>query len=207
MSQRVVEDEMRELAALYALDALDADERSAFERHLEEGCKECDAERRAFEETAAQLVLVVPQVAPPSSVREKLLNLVSAEAHAQTQSAPSQFAGLKDFLVVRKEDGKWMKTADAGVYVKLLFVDKERDTVTTLVRLDPGARISAHRHLGTEQCLILEGRMRSGETILSAGDFNCAMPESVHDEIYTEEGALLLIIASESYEVLAHSNQ
>jgi hypothetical protein len=47
--------------------------------------------------------------------------------------------------------------------------------------------------------------MRSGDMTLSAGDFNCALSESVHQDIYTEGGALLLIVAPESYEVLAQS--
>ena len=47
---------LHELAAGYALDALDDDERAAFEQHLAE-CEQCAADVRGFRETAALLAL------------------------------------------------------------------------------------------------------------------------------------------------------
>ena len=85
---------------------------------------------------------------------------------------------------------------------KLLYADRERATVTTLVRMEPGARIRAHRHLGVEQCLLLEGDLRSGQLEMAAGDFNCSLPGSVHEDLTTEGGALFLIVAPERYEPL-----
>ena len=209
MGHAPTEEGMKELAALYALGALDRAEARDFERHLAEGCGGCAEELREFERVAAGLALVAEPAEPPAALRASLLERVSSEVRTRGDEAreggeaPSQFAGAADFLVVREGEGEWVETPDAGVFVKLLFVDKERDTVTTLVRLDPGAKISAHRHLGVEQCLVLEGDMRSGATLLHAGDFNCAMAGTVHEEIYTERGALLLIVAPESYEALS----
>ena len=109
-----------------------------------------------------------------------------AGAHAADDSAredrsaraPAEATAGAGFLIVRAGEGAWRPTADAGVRIKLLFVDRERATVTTLVRMEPGARIPAHRHLGLEQCLVLEGDLRSGGIEMSAGDFNCSMPWS-----------------------------
>ncbi|MBC7932309.1 MAG: cupin domain-containing protein, partial [Rubrivivax sp.] len=89
-----------------------------------------------------------------------------------------------------------------GVCYKLLFADRERGTYTTLLKLQPGARIPSHRHLGVEQCLVLEGDLSAGPVKMSAGDFNCSLPDSVHDEVATEGGALLLIVSPEKYEVV-----
>lgn len=86
-----------------------------------------------------------------------------------------------------------MKTPGDGVFVKVLFVDKDRDTVTILVRMEPGARIPRHRHRGAEQCLVLEGDVRSGTYAMTVGDFNCSPRGSVHDELTTERGALLFL--------------
>lgn len=207
MSHTPVGDEMTELAALHAVGALDPEEARAFERHVAEGCDACAEELREFESVAALLARSAPPVEPPASVREKLLSRAAEDrrgrhAAGKPSDAPSQFVGASEFLVVRKSEGEWAETSDPGVFVKLLFVDKERDTVTTLVRIEPGARIPAHRHLGVEQCLVLEGDMRAGAAVLHAGDFNCAMPDTIHEEIYSETGALLLIVAPESYEVL-----
>ena len=132
-----------------------------------------------------------------------------AEAKASTRAeghapAPPQSPGAHDFLVVRSGEGRWKKTPDDGVFVKVLFVDKDRDTVTTLVRMEPGASIPRHRHRGAEQCLVLEGDVRSGAYAMTAGDFNCSLRGSVHDELTTEHGALLFIVSPESYELLEH---
>ena len=210
MSHTAAHEEMRELAALYALGALEAQEARAFEEHLAEGCIECAAELGEYESVAAELALTVAPVAPSAGVRERLLARVSEEKGRReggAESAPSQFTGASDFLVVREAEGEWVETSDTGVSVKLLFVDKERDTVTTLVRLAPGASISRHRHLGVEQCLVLEGEVHSGGLLLRGGDFNCAMRGSVHDEISTETGALLLLVSPESYEALGRGGE
>jgi len=205
MSHTSAHEEQKELAALYALGALEAGEARDFERHLSEGCEACAAELRDFERVAAQLALDSAPVPPPAGALEKLLSRVAAgqrRSEASPAGAPSGSAGAADLLVVRRDEGVWEETADPGVFVKLLFVDGGRETVTRLVRLAAGARIPPHRHLGFEQCLVLEGVMRAGGLSLRAGDFNCAAPGSVHEEIYTEEGALLLIVAPERYEAL-----
>jgi anti-sigma factor ChrR (cupin superfamily) len=207
MSHTASEEAMKELAALYALGALDAGEAREFERHLAEGCGECAAELRDYEAVAAALALSAHAAAPPSRARAALLERVTSEVQTRggggDEASPSQFTGAADFVVVRGGEGEWVETADAGVFAKLLFVDKERDTVTTLVRLEPGARIAPHRHLGVEQCLVLEGTVRSGDIEMRGGDFICAMKGSVHREIYTDGGALLLIVSPEGYEATA----
>ena len=212
MSHTPAHEELKEQAALYALGALETAEARDFERHLAEGCEACAAELREFEGVAARLALASTPATPPAGAREKLLSHIAAAADTEDPrrperspadaSAPGGRSLAADLLVVRRDAGEWAETSDRGVFVKTLFVDREHDTVTRLVRLDPGARIRPHRHLGYEQCLVVEGVMRAGELHLRAGDFNCAAPGTIHEEIYTEEGALLLIVAPEKYEVL-----
>ena len=59
------------LVGAYAVDAIDEQERSAFELHLAE-CPECQAEVSSLHEAAAQLSLM-SQTAPPSSMRDSVL--------------------------------------------------------------------------------------------------------------------------------------
>ena len=59
------------LVGAYAVDAIDEQERSAFELHLAE-CPECQAEVASLREAAAQLSLMT-QTAPPSSMRDAVL--------------------------------------------------------------------------------------------------------------------------------------
>ncbi len=60
-------------AASYALDALDADDRAAFEAHLA-GCAECREAVASYREVAGMLAHAVPTAAPPSAeLRERIL--------------------------------------------------------------------------------------------------------------------------------------
>ena len=59
------------LVGAYAVDAIDEQERSAFELHLAE-CPECQAEVASLQEAATQLSLL-SETAPPSSLRDSVL--------------------------------------------------------------------------------------------------------------------------------------
>ena len=199
MSHTTLDEEAAGRAALYALGALEGDEAREFGEHLAAGCAACEAELREFETVAGDLGLAAPEAEPPAGVRARLLALVSDDKGGESGAGISQ-KGAPGFLVVRAGEGRWRPTDDAGVSFKLLFSDRERGTVTTLVRMEPGSRIRTHRHLGVEQCLVLEGDVRSGEIGMKAGDFNCSMPGSVHEELASDGGALLLIVSPERYE-------
>ena len=104
-------------------------------------------------------------------------------------------------LTIRAGEGEWEPTEDEGVLVKQLFGDPATGLHTFLVRMSPGARIPRHKHTGVEQCFILEGDLRSGGAVNFSGDYLCAQPGTIHEQLTSEQGALLLIVAPESYEV------
>jgi anti-sigma-K factor RskA len=64
-------DNLHDLAAAYALDALEADERTAFEAHLAD-CAACRTEVDAFSDTAAELANLT-EVTPPPSLKASLM--------------------------------------------------------------------------------------------------------------------------------------
>lgn len=196
MSHTRTDEEAAGRAALYALGALEGAEAREFEEHLAAGCAACGAELREFEAVAGDLGLAAGAAEPPASVRARLLALV-ADDKGGGESGAGDAPG---FLVVRAGEGRWRPTDDAGVTFKLLYADRERGTLTTLVRMEPGSRIRSHRHLGVEQCLVLEGDVRSGRVGMRAGDFNCSLPGSVHEELVSDGGALLLLVSPEHYE-------
>ena len=74
---------LHELAAGYALDALDDDERTAFEQHLAE-CEQCAADVRAFRETAAMLAYGAEGPEPQPVLRERLLEEARRERPHQS---------------------------------------------------------------------------------------------------------------------------
>jgi predicted ChrR family anti-sigma factor len=197
----VAEEETDEQAALYALGALSQHEARAFEEHLAEGCEACEAAYRDFEQTVSALAFAAPEETPSSSVREELLALVSEETKEQPSDSRSTHSIPPQFMTLRAEEGEWQKLSE-GIQVKQLYVDRQAGTVTSLFRMKPGTRIPTHRHHGVEQCYILEGDFHADDKVLGPGDYHCATAGSTHRPVYTVDGALLLIIATEGYEVL-----
>jgi anti-sigma-K factor RskA len=66
-------------AEIYALDALDGDELTAFERHLTAGCPTCERHILTTREALTLLPRALPPVAPPADVKERLLAQIAAE--------------------------------------------------------------------------------------------------------------------------------
>jgi anti-sigma factor ChrR (cupin superfamily) len=91
-------------------------------------------------------------------------------------------------------EGVWRESAP-GVKFKILYHDRHADLLTTLVKMEPGAKIPAHMHSRAEQCLIVEGDLRQGGLVYGPGDFTYAEGGSVDEEISTVHGNVLLIIA------------
>jgi anti-sigma-K factor RskA len=74
-----VEQELiHDLAAAYALDALDDPERNEFEEHLA-GCEQCSEELEGLSDAAAALAYVPEGPAPPAELRERVLEQVHGE--------------------------------------------------------------------------------------------------------------------------------
>jgi hypothetical protein len=72
-------EEIRELAALYALGALTQHEAQSFEIHMHEGCSICEAEFRKFEHVVAGMGFAVDEAPAPDYVRDLLLARIERE--------------------------------------------------------------------------------------------------------------------------------
>ena len=70
-----------ELAAGYALDALDLDERREFETHVN-GCPQCTEMLAGFFAVASNLAMGVPQHEVPRELRDRVMQAVGAEPKA-----------------------------------------------------------------------------------------------------------------------------
>jgi anti-sigma-K factor RskA len=75
----MIDDRLHELAAPYALGALDTDERREFERHLAT-CEACAAEVRALLPVVTGLARAVPMHEPSAALRERVLRTVAGRA-------------------------------------------------------------------------------------------------------------------------------
>lgn len=70
--------DLHELSALYALDALADDDRARFEAHLAE-CEQCRRELASLTDTSASLAFTVEGPAPPSALRGRIVEAARAE--------------------------------------------------------------------------------------------------------------------------------
>ena len=112
---------MHELAELYVLDALSADERASFERELErdEGLRKLVDTLR---ETAGRLGLGAPAVEPPAHLRGQVLAAAVPPMH-----------------LLREAGIEWAPSGVDGVDVCMLYDDSAKGRQTVLVRMAPGA--------------------------------------------------------------------
>jgi anti-sigma-K factor RskA len=71
-------DDLHQLSAAYALDALDPGDRRAFEEHLAD-CDDCRAELASLGETVGALALAADGPAPPADLRDRIVSAARAE--------------------------------------------------------------------------------------------------------------------------------
>jgi anti-sigma-K factor RskA len=83
--------DLHDLVAPYALDALDADERKRFERHLEE-CAECSTQLAELQEPVAALAYAAEGPAPRPGLRHRILDSARDEPRAAVIRFPRRWA-------------------------------------------------------------------------------------------------------------------
>jgi hypothetical protein len=83
-------------------------------------------------------------VAPPAHVRDAVL---------------ARIAPAPQVHVRRAQSARW-NDAGGGLSRRVLGIDRQRGTVTTLVRVGPGGRMPEHHHRGVEEVFIISGDVR-----------------------------------------------
>ena len=93
--------------------------------------------------------------------------------------------------------------ADAmpGVRQKQIWSDKETKRRATLIRFEPGAKLSAHRHVGDELIFVIEGSNADESGEVMAGDMNFRPDGCVHT-VTSRNGATVLGLVSGGIEML-----
>jgi anti-sigma factor ChrR (cupin superfamily) len=196
--------EPAELAALYAAGALPAEAADAFEAHLRSGCETCRAEVEKLGPVAAALAAAVKPSPPPAAVRAALLQRIAAGDDPPAAASPLRRAvtAASDPLAAEApvlrpaSEAAWEDAPVPGVTIRTLFVDQANDRFTALVRIAPGASYPEHIHSGPEECLVLEGDLYAGATVLQAGDYLRMPAGSRHGRQSTRQGCLLLITSA-----------
>jgi putative transcriptional regulator len=182
---------LRMLAPAYSLGALDSDDLARFESHLVDGCAACERELTDSERIAAFLATSAPVVAPPPSLRSRLL----AKVGAPSEALPASWS---KFL----SEGDWQPHQLPGMQHRVLHVDEKRREITMIVRANAGAKYPSHRHASFEHLLMLQGELLIGETNYGPGAFISSTPDSIHPPSLTATGCMFLLRTSLDDQVL-----
>lgn len=194
-------EKITEQAAMYALGMLSQSESQAFDRGVSENREGYAEELAAFETVVAELGLGAPEQTPPDRTRKQLLFTIASEAETTEIPVVQNPQLQKQPYCIRLNEGKWDRLA-AGVFVKTLFVDRKKDLVTSLVKLEPGARFPSHRHTGVEESVVILGDCYVNGLTLGPGDYRRALAGTIDSDITTVNGTTYLVIGPRKVEIL-----
>ena len=92
-------------------------------------------------------------------------------------------------------ESEWEAVAP-GISCNLLATDAEKDRVSMLVRLAPGAAYPPHRHSGVEELYLLDGKLMIDDKTLYPGDYNRAEPGTGDQHVWSETGCTCVLLTS-----------
>jgi hypothetical protein len=172
--------------AEYALRALPARDRSAFQAHMDE-CPECRQELGAIRPIVDAFVDWPTDILRPStSLWGRLAARIGAD-FSDERALETDSRGVGD--------PEWNEVAP-GITCKLLSSDVERDRVSMLVRLAPGVSYPPHRHAGVEELHLLDGELWIDDRKLYPGDYNRAEPGTADSRVWSETGCTCVLLTS-----------
>ena len=174
-----------DLVVLFALQALPAREISTVEAQIS-ACEECRQEIETLRPIVRSFVGWPTDVLRPAeSLWERLTNRIASET-AMARFVPPMEAPVKP---------EWEEAAP-GIHVKILARNTENDSVSMLVRLDPGTDYLGHRHAGIEELHLLHGILKVDDRTLYPGDFLRNEADNVDHRVWSETGCTCFLVTS-----------
>jgi len=175
----------QDLLFLYVLQALPLSEVPVALAQIS-ACDECRQGMEALRPIIGAFVAWPTDVVrPPASLWDRLARRIAVETGEEPVVPPPQ----------RWVEPEWEEAAP-GISVKLLATDTEKDRVSMLVRLAPGAAYPPHRHAGVEELYLLDGELMIDEKKLYPGDYNRAEAGSADQRVWSETGCTCVLITS-----------
>jgi quercetin dioxygenase-like cupin family protein len=117
--------------------------------------------------------------------------IVKARIMARISESAATPAG---FTVRFDRDDDWLPHPVPGIRMKILSVNQRNGYATLLLDVKPGTRFPAHHHDGDEECYVISGSLFTLGRRLGPGDFIHADAGTDHGELWTDEGARVLLV-------------
>ena len=179
------ESEHSQLVFAYFLQTLPVDGLSAAQANLS-ACAECREELDWLRAVSDALVYWPTDLVRPSApLWDRLARRILAEARVPPDRAARQ----------AWTEPEW-KEAAPGISVQLLAIDPEKDRVSMLVRLAPGAHYPPHRHAGVEELHLLSGELVVDEKKLFPGGYLRSESGSADQLVWSETGCTCFLTTS-----------
>ncbi|MBS7808448.1 cupin domain-containing protein [Variovorax sp. PCZ-1] len=116
---------------------------------------------------------------------------LSAEASARIKQSLMQKIAERLPVVNVRRDEAWVQL---GKRIQVKVLHDDGISLSWLLKLLPGGSLPVHDHAdGAEECMILEGQLRINGEDFFAGDYQIALPGSVHHEVCSEQGSLVYL--------------
>ena len=177
--------EYLDLVFLYALQALPSSETRAVEAHIS-SCPDCRQEIETLRPIIGSFVSWPTDVLRPSvSLWGRLAQRIAEETGREPVSPLPRLPAKPE----------WEEVAP-GIACKLLATDTEKNRVSMLVRLAPGADYPRHRHAGVEELHLLHGELKIDDKKLYPGDYNRAEADTVDHRVWSETGCTCVLLTS-----------
>jgi anti-sigma factor ChrR (cupin superfamily) len=174
-----------DLVFLYALQALPPRETASVEAQISL-CEGCRQEIETLRPIVRSFVGWSTDVLRPAeSLWGRLASRIATETATQPFVPPPD-APIKP---------EWEQAAP-GIHVKILAKNADNDSVSMLVRLDPGTDYPGHRHAGIEELHLLHGILKVDNRTLYPGDFIHAEAGSVDHRVWSETGCTCFLVTS-----------
>ncbi len=174
-----------DLVFLFVLQALPPSEMASVEAQVS-SCEDCRQEIETLRPIVRSFVGWPTDVLRPAeSLWGRLAERIASEG------------GSQRFVLRLDEPAKpeWEEAAP-GIHVKILARNAENDSVSMLVRLDPGTDYPGHRHAGIEELHLLHGILKVDERTLYPGDFIHSEAGSVDHRVWSETGCTCFLFTS-----------
>jgi anti-sigma factor ChrR (cupin superfamily) len=185
MTVQRIQCERTDLVALYALSALSRSETRAMAAHVA-SCAQCRRELKLLRPIVDSFVSWPTNLLRPSgSLWDRLAQRIAA---APATEPTAEEAG-------ERLPREWVEVAP-GISCILLAGDGQRNRVSMLVRLEPGAAYPPHQHAGVEELHLLDGELWIENRKLHPGDYNRAPPGTDDRRVWSETGCTCVLTTS-----------
>ena len=177
--------EAGELTSAYALQVLPESEIAGATAHIA-SCPDCRRELESLRPVIDRFVAWPTDVLrPTTSLQVRLAHRIADETGKPLVPPPAP----------QWTEPDWEHVAP-GIECKLLATDPERQRVSMLVRLDPGASYPAHTHAEVEELHLLDGELWIDARKLFSGDYNYGAPEESDERVWSETGCTCVLTTS-----------